>query len=530
MRQLLRWGVGPTGRLFGLGLLVTLVWLWWAFAPALPRATWEIPADQVIGYCGHSPDGALLFAAGNLPDPARGGASRHAGPARLWDLAARTERCRVLDGDATIDLIKVAPDGSWLAVGEATGALSVWDSATGRRRATLRGRLGGLSAVAITPDSRALAFVRDDGKAVLVWDAAAEQVTATLEGARPPLEFSPDGRTLATATDDPAIRLWDTATGAARATLGGFRWPVRALAFARDGRRLAAAAARPSPLPAPDPAPQPQCDVTLWDVDGGKVLAAMTREGRGLWEFPIPKFSPDGRLLLLRGASGPGLLWDVSTFPPRERTDLLTDPGIPTTGLSNPISTLFPAAFAPDGRTLVVPTGEGMGSVQVRDTSTGDVRAVCRLADLPDRIIEQVAFTSDGRTLAVTLSSMRRYNPPTRGGWADWLLRRLGWNQFQRLVQLFDPATGRELGRVGKFVGMQHAGWFSADGRSFWTVTDERDVQQRVTEKGNVTVRRWAVPAGNGVVWPAGLTALALVAAAIDYRRQRRVSALVAAS
>src|SRR5205823_3185533 len=104
-------------------------------------------------------------------------------------------------------------------------------------------------------------------------------------------------------------------------------------------------------------------------------------------------------------------------------------------------------------RTLAVPAGDDPRAIQLRDAGAGEVRGVCRLADLPERGIQFVALAPDGRTLAVTLSSVRRYESVTMGGWADRLLRRLGWNQMQRVVQLFDPATGREFGRLGKFPG-----------------------------------------------------------------------------
>jgi WD40 repeat protein len=52
---------------------------------------------------------------------------------------------------------------------------------------------------------------------------------------------SPDGRLLATASEDKTARLWDVATGKEITTLSGHTAEVRDVAFSPDGRRLATA-------------------------------------------------------------------------------------------------------------------------------------------------------------------------------------------------------------------------------------------------------------------------------------------------
>ena len=53
--------------------------------------------------------------------------------------------------------------------------------------------------------------------------------------------FSPDGKRIASASNDETVRLWDTATGAALQTLKGHTRSVSTVAFSRDGQLVASA-------------------------------------------------------------------------------------------------------------------------------------------------------------------------------------------------------------------------------------------------------------------------------------------------
>src|SRR4051812_15807356 len=53
--------------------------------------------------------------------------------------------------------------------------------------------------------------------------------------------YSPDGKTLASASGDKTIKLWDVATGKEQATLKGHTGSVGSVTFSPDGKTLASA-------------------------------------------------------------------------------------------------------------------------------------------------------------------------------------------------------------------------------------------------------------------------------------------------
>ena len=55
------------------------------------------------------------------------------------------------------------------------------------------------------------------------------------------ISFSPDGKTLASASGDKTVRLWDVAAGKAIKTLLGHQGQVRSISFSPDGKTLASA-------------------------------------------------------------------------------------------------------------------------------------------------------------------------------------------------------------------------------------------------------------------------------------------------
>jgi hypothetical protein len=134
------------------------------------------------------------------------------------------------------------PDGRRLASASEDKTVRLWDVATGREAATLRGHADAVYSVCFSPDGGRLASASGDGT-VRLWEGRPRQQSLTLKtftGRVESVEFSPDGQRVIARIDEAAGRAWDTTTGVPVESWTDPLPPAnQRLAHSPDGRKTA---------------------------------------------------------------------------------------------------------------------------------------------------------------------------------------------------------------------------------------------------------------------------------------------------
>ena len=225
-----------------------------------------------------------------------------------------------------------------------------------------------VNSVAISPDGKILASGSDD-KTIRLWNIDTEQAISTLTGhsrAVQSVAFSPDGTILASGSDDQTVKLWNLKNCEEICTFSGHNHAVKSVTFSPNGNFLASGSWDKT--------------IKLWNVQTG--VQESTLRGHGLQVTSVA-FSPCGKFLGSASFDRTVRLWDL------------------TFGSSTPfyghVWAVFAIAFSPDGKSLA--TGSNDNTVILWDRKTG--KALYTLLAHSWSVVA-VAFSPDGETLIST--------------------------------------------------------------------------------------------------------------------------------
>jgi len=343
---------------------------------------WDTTSAQLVreiaGAHGRKDAVCVLF----LPDGTRLVSAGRDGQIVLWDAASG----RAIDrGDShvgEVETLDLSADGSFLlAAGLGLSQFSI-GATTLEHRSKWYQTKDQLLAVAIARDGRRSAL--SHGRSIHLWEQAGATKRVMNQPARIfSLAFSPDGSWLAAVGDEfqPTIKIWDLATGTPRDELMGHLDRIWCVQWSPDGKRLASASRDGT--------------IKLWDpaLRQDRIIIPMPDDIR-----PVTYgVAPEGTTLLVTGNTGRTISIDIGNSAWTSPRPVSSAPAAPAA------SFLVESVLAPHGlRYATSPDGRLMAErinrfVHLRDAASHAIRM--SLPGHGDEVYS-VAFSADGKRLA----------------------------------------------------------------------------------------------------------------------------------
>ena len=482
-------------------------------------------------------------------------------------ITGKLKNSLITDTSGVIKHIEFSSDSETIICGSISGEISLWDAITGKHKNTipepsncehaiafntigqtytvsnalaeqdygiyindlnngefknkLTGHTGSVCCLAYNPEGDTLASTSSMEEGIYLWDAHTGQHRFTLNDNASELEFSPDGKTLASGRGDGIIRFWDTHTGNPKYdSFNGHTGSTESFAFTSNGKTVTIAYRYGT--------------IRIWETNTGHLIKTHNEFRDPMLNGEIQNLMciPDGKILAW-GYGGESdeyrmQLWDTVTgehinlptkyewknhsleLSPVGNTlaialddnllrlcDMFT--GEEKFVLSSHQKDIFAIAFSPDSK-FVATTSSEDNTIPVWDTDTGEIMNILDLDstlrnDIVDWRIDSgwcgLAFSPDGKTLAIgggeiillwdidTAQTKMKITKPTHRVF-DLAFspdgKTLASGGFESNVNLWDTYTGEHKKTLTGHTAWVRSIAFSPDGKSLGSRSDDGTV------------------------------------------------------